>query len=48
MMEVSQEEMWMHRKPFNEAVHLDDLHYVEGSFRKLSAQHPHINIFYRV
>lgn len=48
MMEVSQEEMWMHRKPFNEAVHPDDLHYVEGSFRKLSAQHPHINIFYRV
>lgn len=47
-MEVSQEEMWMHRKPFNEAVHPDDLHYVEGSFRKLSAQHPHINIFYRV
>lgn len=40
--------MWMHRKPFNEAVHPDDLHYVEGSFRKLSAQHPHINIFYRV
>lgn len=48
MMEVSQEEMWMHRKPFNEAVHPDDLHYVEGSFRKLSAQHPHINIFYRM
>lgn len=48
MMEVSQEEMWMHRKPFNEAVHPDDLHYVEGSFRKLSAQHPYINIFYRV